>query len=133
MAIRRIVIDHVLFVVEDFDANRRLYTAAPVPDARALALTALLVGQTLMVLVERSPGVPVWRTGLRGNRALLPLLAAILATLAAALYVPPLADLLRISPLPFAGWGTAAGVAAATTLWLEPFKLHRDHPSRPSD
>jgi hypothetical protein len=28
---RRIVVDHVLFVVEDLDASRRLYTAALAP------------------------------------------------------------------------------------------------------
>ncbi len=31
MTIRRIVVDHVLFVVEDLDASRRLYTAALAP------------------------------------------------------------------------------------------------------
>ena len=31
MTERRIVVDHVLFVVEDLDANRRLYTAALAP------------------------------------------------------------------------------------------------------
>jgi catechol 2,3-dioxygenase-like lactoylglutathione lyase family enzyme len=31
MTVRRIVVDHVLFVVEDIDASRRLYTAALAP------------------------------------------------------------------------------------------------------
>src|SRR5262247_1722756 len=31
MTVRRVVIDHVLFVVEDLDASRRLYTAALAP------------------------------------------------------------------------------------------------------
>jgi catechol 2,3-dioxygenase-like lactoylglutathione lyase family enzyme len=31
MTVRRIVVDHVLFVVEDLDASRRLYTAALAP------------------------------------------------------------------------------------------------------
>jgi catechol 2,3-dioxygenase-like lactoylglutathione lyase family enzyme len=31
MTVRRVVVDHVLFVVEDLDASRRLYTAALAP------------------------------------------------------------------------------------------------------
>jgi catechol 2,3-dioxygenase-like lactoylglutathione lyase family enzyme len=31
MTVRRIVVDHVLFIVEDLDASRRLYTAALAP------------------------------------------------------------------------------------------------------
>ena len=31
MSVRRIIVDHVLFVVEDIDASRRLYTAALAP------------------------------------------------------------------------------------------------------
>lgn len=31
MAVRRIIVDHVLFVVNDLDASRRLYTAALAP------------------------------------------------------------------------------------------------------
>jgi catechol 2,3-dioxygenase-like lactoylglutathione lyase family enzyme len=31
MTVRRVVVDHVLFVVEDLDASRRLYTAALSP------------------------------------------------------------------------------------------------------
>jgi catechol 2,3-dioxygenase-like lactoylglutathione lyase family enzyme len=31
MTVRRVVVDHVLFVVEDMDASRRLYTAALAP------------------------------------------------------------------------------------------------------
>ena len=31
MTIRRIIVDHVLFVVEDLDASRRLYTTALAP------------------------------------------------------------------------------------------------------
>jgi len=94
-------------------------------DARALALASLLLGQMLLVLVERSPGVPVWRTGLRGNRALPLLLASILATLMAVVYVPELADLLHIAPLSLGAWGVAGAVAVATTLWHEPVKAVR--------
>ncbi len=31
MTVRRVVVDHVLFVVEDLDSSRRLYTAALAP------------------------------------------------------------------------------------------------------
>lgn len=98
---------------------------AHVVDARALALASLLLGQMLLVLVERSPGVPVWRTGMRGNRALPLLLASIVAMLVAVVYVPELADLLHIAPLSLGAWGVAGAVAMATTLWHEPIKAVR--------
>jgi Ca2+-transporting ATPase len=94
----------------------------PVPDARALAFSTLLLGQMLLVLVERSPRAPIWRTGLRGNRALPLLLASILTTLMAVVYVPGLARLLHVAPLSLGAWALAVGVAAATTLWHEPVK-----------
>ena len=100
---------------------------AHVVDARALALACLLLGQMLLVLVERSPGMPLWRTGLRGNRALPSLLASILTTLVAVVYVPALADLLHVAPLSLGAWGVAWVVAAATTLWYEPVKAVRAH------
>jgi len=31
MSVRRVIVDHVLFVVADLDASRRLYTAALAP------------------------------------------------------------------------------------------------------
>src|SRR6266508_817658 len=35
MTVRRVVVDHVLFVVEDLDSSRRLYTAALAPRSSA--------------------------------------------------------------------------------------------------
>jgi Ca2+-transporting ATPase len=97
----------------------RLAQGAPEPEARALALTTLILGQTLLVLVERSPDRPLWRATWAGNRALPYIIGAVLITLPAMLYLPPLAALLKLAPL-FAGdWAIAGAVALGTTAWAE--------------
>jgi Ca2+-transporting ATPase len=98
---------------------------APSEESRGMAIAALLLGQTLLAAVERSPDQPFWRVGLAGNRLLLPVLAAALASLLIAVYWSPLADVLRIAPLSLGDWGIVAVVAVAATLWLEPIKAWR--------
>ena len=94
----------------------------PVEQARGTAYAALFIGQIVMVLAERSPTEPIWRMGLTENPVLPAVLIATIGILIAVFYVPPLASLLRIAPLSLDQWGLAAGVAATTTLWLEPLK-----------
>ncbi|MDA8218701.1 MAG: HAD-IC family P-type ATPase, partial [Dehalococcoidales bacterium] len=99
-----------------------LSQGASVPQARALAITTLLLGQMLIVLGERSSGQARWRTGLRGNRSLPAVLAATLASLLLALYVPPVTRLVDMYPLSLGEWGIAGAVALVSVLWLEPLK-----------
>ncbi|MHB1414827.1 MAG: HAD-IC family P-type ATPase, partial [Chloroflexota bacterium] len=98
-----------------------------VEQARALAITTLLLGQMLIVLGERSSGQARWRTGLRGNRSLPTVLAATLASLLLALYVPPVTRLVEMYPLSLAEWGIASAVALISVLWLEPLKGRLTH------
>lgn len=100
----------------------RLGQGAPEADARALAITALFLGQVLLVLAARSPLVPLWRMGWGHNRALPLIIGATLLSLIFGLYLPGLAELLRLAPLTPAEWLLAILIAGATTLWLEPFK-----------
>ena len=81
--------------------------------------------QCLVVLVERSPGRPLWH-GLRSNTALLVALPVTLALLPVAVTAPGLNAALHFAPLPPSIWGEAVLIAIAATLWYEPFKVaHR--------
>ena len=89
--------------------------------ARAAALIAMFAGQTLLVFVQRSPERPLWRGPALTRTATL-LCAGTLASLACAIFIPPLATLLHLAlpPAPLAA--AALGAGALATLWLEPFK-----------
>jgi P-type Ca2+ transporter type 2C len=93
-----------------------------VEHARALALTALLCGQLLLVLVTRSPGRALWRTTARGNRALPMVVGGAAVSLIAVMEVPVLAHFFAVAPLDPLEWAVALGVAIMATLWSEPFK-----------
>ena len=95
----------------------------PEAQARGLAYAALFLGQVFMVLTERSPTQPFWRSGLTENRVLPFVVLATLLILAVVFYVPPVAQLMHMAPLSLSQWLLAAGVAAVTTFWLEPLKI----------
>ncbi len=94
----------------------------PVEQARALGFATILASQPLLLMVERAPHAPFWRTGLRSTPTLLAAIVAVLAVLLAMIYVPPLADLLDLEPFAPAAWLVVVLVSALTTLWSEPFK-----------
>jgi len=94
----------------------------PAAMARGMTLVALVAGQMLLVLTERSTRLPVWRQSYTENPRLLPILAATFAMLIAALYVPPFASAMRVLPPSLPHFGAALGIAALCTLWLEPLK-----------
>jgi Ca2+-transporting ATPase len=99
----------------------QLHAGAPPDVARAAAFVTMLVGQCAIVLVERSPGKPLW-TGLRINLALLIALPVTLGMLPIAVNVPGLNAALHFAPLSTTTWVLAIVLALATTLWYEPFK-----------
>jgi hypothetical protein len=81
----------------------------------------LILGQLFLALVLRYPQRSIWHAGYE-NRAI-PL--TVLGTLAAVIGVvllPGLRDLMKLSAPAWWWWPAAAGLAAAATLWLEPFK-----------
>ncbi len=90
--------------------------------ARGLGFATLLASQALLVIVERSPHVPVWRAGLRPTRELIGALVVIVAVTLASVYLPPFARLLQMASFPVAGWGAMLVVIAASILWSEPLK-----------
>jgi Ca2+-transporting ATPase len=86
--------------------------------ARGLALVTLIVGQLLLVLVERSDSLHVWHR-LGDNRVLPWIVAFTLGSLVLAELVPAVATRIHVtSPSP-GGWALAIAVAAAATLWGE--------------
>ncbi|HEX6062240.1 MAG TPA: cation transporting ATPase C-terminal domain-containing protein, partial [Candidatus Limnocylindria bacterium] len=99
-----------------------LWRGSAIEHARALALTALLCGQLLLVLVTRSPARAFWRASTAGNRALPLVIGGAALSLVAALQVPLLARFFEVAPLDPLEWAAALGIAAAATLWFEPFK-----------
>jgi P-type Ca2+ transporter type 2C len=94
----------------------------PVEEARALGFATILASQPFLLIVERSPAIPIWRAGIRPTKTLGVAIAAVIATILAMVYVPPLAALLALKPFAPAGWLVVIAVSAATTLWSEPFK-----------
>jgi P-type Ca2+ transporter type 2C len=93
--------------------------------ARGLAIASLILGQVLLVLVERAGDRPLWRVGRSGNGALVWILGATLGSLFIVEYVGPLASLLRLAPPSVSGWLVALALAVVTTCWLEPVKALR--------
>jgi Ca2+-transporting ATPase len=94
----------------------------PVEEARALGFATLLTAQPLLLVVERSPHAPLWRTGLRATRTFVGAVIVIVATTLATVYIAPLADLLQLSPFPPAAWLAVIAIATITIVWSEPFK-----------
>ncbi|MBX6773443.1 MAG: cation-transporting P-type ATPase, partial [Chloroflexi bacterium] len=83
--------------------------------ARAVALTALFLGQMLLAVSIRVPAQPFWTLDLRSNRVLLPVLGAAFLALLTVLYVQPVSLPAKMAPLTVSDWALAAAVAAAST------------------
>ncbi len=90
--------------------------------ARGLGFATLLGSQAFLVIVERSPHMPVWRAGLRPTRELIGALVVIVAVTIASVYLAPFARLLQMAPFPVGGWIAALVVSVVSTLWSEPLK-----------
>jgi Ca2+-transporting ATPase len=104
----------------------RLAQGAPTTQARSLAIATLLVGQLLLVLVERAGPEPVWRVGLRGNRVLPAILTLTLAAVVTIFVMPAARDAFDLAPLSPGAWALAVAAAAFTTGVWEFLKLTRE-------
>ena len=103
----------------------RLAQGATTAQARSLAVATLLVGQALLVLMERAGPEPVWRVGVRGNRVLPAVLGLTVGTIAAIFVVPGARDVFDLAPLSPSGWFVAVVAAALATGAWEVVKLRR--------
>ena len=97
----------------------------PVAEARALGFVTIVVAQAPLLLVERSPEAPLWRSPPVLTRELLGAWAAIGVTVVAVLFVPPVAHVTKMHVFPASGWWAVAAVALGATLWSEPLKRRR--------
>jgi len=98
-----------------------LHSGLGADTARAAALVAMLVGQTLLIFVQRSPSKPFWQ-GPAPTRIAWWLAGGALASLALCVEFPPLAGLMHLAAPPIPVALSALGVGIATTIWWEPFK-----------
>jgi magnesium-transporting ATPase (P-type) len=81
--------------------------------ASGAAFTAVVLGQMANAFACRSGTRPAWRLDWRGNRLLLAAVGVELVILVAMLVVPPVADVLGMSPPPLLGLVVAAAAAPA--------------------
>jgi Ca2+-transporting ATPase len=99
----------------------RLMADAPVEDARATALIALIAGQILLVLVVRAPDTPFWRVAGR-NLAMQVAVPGAFAVLLVAVLVPEVNDLMGLHSPSLGWWLISLAIAALTASWMEPIK-----------
>ncbi len=93
-----------------------------VEEARGVALATLVLGQSLLVLTERSRVLPAWKILSVRNRVLPVVLGMTMSGLLAVLYIPPLARLLSLAPFAGVDWLLVVGVASVTAMWTELMK-----------
>jgi magnesium-transporting ATPase (P-type) len=78
-------------------------------EARALALTTLLMSQPFLVLATRSPDRPIWNSGRKTTKTTAVIVALLFVVPFAVVYFPPLASLLQLSPFEPATWFLVIG------------------------
>jgi len=105
--------------------------AKPVAEARGTALAALLLGQLIVLLSSRSPRQPFWRINLLVNPVLPWVIGVTLASLLVALYIPPVAAIVGVTPPNLGEWLVAIGTALVTTVVLEPLKSWQSRATAP--
>jgi P-type Ca2+ transporter type 2C len=92
-------------------------------EARSTAFIALITGQMLLLIIERTRPRLMWAGARDLGRASWTVLAGTALLMLAAVYVFPLASVLKLQPLSAGEWLIALGAAAVATLWAEPLKL----------
>lgn len=97
-----------------------LSRGTPEAGARAAGIITMIVGQTLLVFVERAGARPLWSVPLRGNRSVLPIVLFTLGSLAAGILIPAVAQALHLAAVPWATVGIACAAGAFAVLWTQP-------------
>lgn len=98
----------------------------PAPEARAMAFSAIVVGNIGLILSNRSQRSMLIATLRRPNAALWYVISGALVGLGLVLYVPALRDIFQLAPLNAIQLSTSAVVALGSIALLELYKaLHR--------
>ena len=102
--------------------------------ARAMAFATLVLGNLGLILVNRSDQLTLWEALGHENRALWWIVGGTLAALAAAIYVPDIAQVFRFEPVTTRDAASAAVAGFASVLWYDAFKVlaRRPDPTSPS-
>ncbi len=96
-------------------------------DARTIAFVSLLLGQILLLVIERTRPRVIWRGFDDFGRVSVVVLLSALTGVVLAVNAPPLAEVLKLTPISGQEWGLALLVAGLCTLWAEPLKLIGRH------
>ena len=100
----------------------RLGIGETVIAARATAFIALVAGQILLLVIERTRPSLIWPGIREFGRTSRLVIAVTIVGIAVALYIPGSAELLKLTPLTVTEWAIALTVAVLTTLWAEALK-----------
>jgi magnesium-transporting ATPase (P-type) len=102
----------------------RLWEGAPEAEARATGIMTLIFGQLLLAFVLRSPERSILQANYRENRAIALTALGTIATVVAVVLLPGVSDLMKLLAPEWWWWPATLAIAAAATLWIEPFKAH---------
>jgi Ca2+-transporting ATPase len=100
----------------------QLSSGVPVPEARSLAFSALMLADLLLCWTLLS-SAPFWKLERWSNAWFWGVSAGVLGLLELLRRLSLTESVLRMPPLDGAGWGHALGLAAAAVLWHEGTKL----------
>jgi Ca2+-transporting ATPase len=103
-------------------AGRSGITAA---EAASFGFAAIVFGNLAMIHSTRSRDRIALRAMMQSNPALWWITLGTLIALAAAIYIPPIADVFRFAPLSSGQLGLAVVAGTAGVLWYEAYKLLR--------
>ncbi len=99
-----------------------LARGADEPTARAIAFTALVVGNLGLIYVNHTWTLPAYGTFHALRQPLVWVTAGALSLLVVALFVPAAQDLFRFAPLSAIDLAVAIGAGLVGVLWLEPLR-----------
>jgi P-type Ca2+ transporter type 2C len=102
----------------------------PEEEIRTLGFAAIVFGNIALIHATRSRDYSILDSLRRPNPALWWITGAALAALAAAIYVPAIAEIFRFSPLSAAHLAAGVLAGAAGVLWYEAYKWLRPRNSR---
>ena len=94
-------------------------------EVRSFGFTAIVAGNLALIHATRSRDRTLLKALRQPNAALWWITAVAVAALAAAIYLPLIADLFRFSPLSATELGIAFAAGVAGVLWYEPYKVLR--------
>ena len=97
----------------------------PENEAITVSFLTLALAQLWHVFNMRDREAPLWRNDIVANPYVWGALVLCLVLLALAMWIPPVAAVLEIAPLPAAGWLTVAGMSVVPLIICEVSRLGR--------